>query len=236
MAAKARDYKTIGEVVESLSETYSDLTISKVRYLEDERLIAPERTPGGYRKFRPADVQRLELVLRLQKEHFMPLAVIREKLDDLDKGKVPPELRPAIEKTEPMSLPFEDAETVPVERAPEVLGLPTAFVRELASYGIVTLVNGERGEELAGPDVAVAHTCWDLRRFGIEPRHLRMYETFAEREATFFQQILMPAMRHRTPEARQRLLETLGELMQSTGQLKEHMLRRSVRRLFEDVN
>lgn len=236
MAAKVRDYKTIGEVVESLSDTYSDLTISKVRYLEDERLIAPERTPGGYRKFRPADVQRLELVLRLQKEHFMPLAVIREKLDDLDKGKVPAELRPAIEKTEPMSLPFEDAETVPVERAPEVLGLPTAFIRELASYGIVTLVNGDQGEELAGPDVAVAHTCWDLRRFGIEPRHLRMYETFAEREATFFQQILMPAMRHRTPEARQRLLETLGELMQGSGQLKEHMLRRSVRRLFEDVN
>jgi DNA-binding transcriptional MerR regulator len=236
MAPRVRDYVTIGEVVESLSSTYSDLTISKVRYLEDERLITPERTPGGYRKYRPADVQRLELVLRLQKEHFMPLAVIREKLDDLDKGKVPIELRPAIERAEPMSLPFEEAETVPIERAQEVLGLPTAFIRELASFGIVELVKGAAGEELAGPDVAVAHTCWDLRKYGIEPRHLRMYEAFAEREATFFQQILMPQMRHRTPEARQKLLETLGELEKGSAGLKQHMLRRAIGRLFEDAN
>ncbi|MEA5076163.1 MAG: MerR family transcriptional regulator [Coriobacteriia bacterium] len=236
MAPRVRDYMTIGEVVESLSENHSDLTISKVRYLEDERLISPERTPGGYRKYRPADVQRLELVLRLQKEHFMPLAVIREKLDELDRGKVPTELRPTIEQSEPMALPFEDAETVPVERAQEVLGLPSAFIRELDSFGIVSLVRGPSGDELAGPDVAIAHTCWDLRRFGIEPRHLRMYEAFAEREATFFQQILMPAMRHRTPEARQKLMETLGELTRGSGALKEHMLRRAVGRLFEDAN
>lgn len=236
MAPRVRDYVTIGEVVESLSGSYSDLTISKVRYLEDERLITPERTPGGYRKYRPADVQRLELVLRLQKEHFMPLAVIREKLDDLDKGKVPIELRPTIERAEPMSLPFEDAETVPIERAQEVLGLPTAFIRELASFGIVSLVRGVAGEELAGPDVAIAHTCWDLRKFGIEPRHLRMYEAFAEREATFFQQILMPQMRHRTPEARQKLEDTLGELEKGSAALKQHMLRRAIGRLFEDAS
>lgn len=235
MAARVRDYMTIGEVVESLMDTYSDLTISKVRYLEDERLIAPERTPGGYRKYRPADVQRLELVLRLQRDHFMPLAVIREKLDDLDKGRVPVELRPAIEHAEPMSLPFEEAETVPIDRAQEVLGLPSAFIRELASFGIVSLLKGVSGEELAGPDVAVAHTCWDLRKFGIEPRHLRMYEAFAEREATFFHQILMPQMRHRTPEARQKMMETLGELETGSAALKQHMLRRAVGRLFEDA-
>ncbi|MDY0340011.1 MAG: MerR family transcriptional regulator [Coriobacteriia bacterium] len=235
MTQRVRDYMTIGEVVESLSGTYSDLTISKVRYLEDERLIAPERTPGGYRKYRPTDVQRLELVLRLQKDHFMPLAVIREKLDDLDKGKVPSELRPSIERAEPMSLPFEDAETVPVDRAQEVLGLPSAYIRELASFGIVTFVKGPLGEELAGPDVSIAHTCWDLRKYGIEPRHLRMYEAFAEREAGFFQQILMPAMRHRTPEARQKLMDTLGELEKGSGALKQHMLRRAAGRLFEDA-
>lgn len=235
MAPRVRDYMTIGEVVESLSDAYSDLTISKVRYLEDERLISPERTAGGYRKYRPVDVQRLELVLRLQKDHFMPLAVIREKLDDLDKGRVPAELRPTMDRAEPMSLPFEDAETVPVDRAQELLGLPSAFIRELASFGIVALIKGVSGEELSGPDVAIAHTCWDLRKFGIEPRHLRMYEAFAEREATFFQQILMPQMRHRTPEARQKMLETLGELERGSAALKQHMLRRAVGRLFEDA-
>ncbi len=236
MAPRVRDYMTIGEVVENLSQTYPDLTISKVRYLEDERLISPERTPGGYRKYRPADVQRLELVLKLQKEHFMPLAVIREKLDDLDKGRVPSELRPAIERAEPMALPFEDAETIPVDRAQETLGLPPVFIRELASFGIISLVSGQAGDEISGPDVAVAHTCWDLRKYGIEPRHLRMYEAFAEREATFFQQILMPAMRHRTPEARQKLMDTLGELEKGSGALKQHMLRRAIGRLFEDAD
>jgi DNA-binding transcriptional MerR regulator len=235
MAASVRDYLTIGEVVEKLIASYPDLTISKVRFLEDEGLITPDRTAGGYRKYHPNDVQRLELVLRLQKDHFMPLAVIREKFDDLDKGKLPPELRPVLDHAEAMPLPLEEAETVPLERVPDVLGLPTAFVRDLASFGIVTLVPGERGDELPGPDVRIAHTCWDLRRFGIEPRHMRMYETFAEREASFFQQILMPAMRHRTPEARQKLVETLVELMNKTGELKEHMVRRAVGRLFEDL-
>lgn len=236
MARRVRDYLTIGEVVEKLQPTFSDLSISKVRFLEDEGLITPERTAGGYRTFRPSDVQRLELVLRLQKEHFMPLAVIRDRLDDLDKGRMPPELRPSIEHAEVMTLPLEDAETVPVDRAPDMLGLPSAFIRELASFGIVTLVDGDAGEELAGPDVPIAHTCWDLRRFGIEPRHMRMYEAFAEREAAFFQQILMPATRHRTPEARQKLVETLAELMRRTGELKDHMARRAVSRSFEDVN
>lgn len=235
MTPAVRDYLTIGELVEKLAPAHPELTISKVRFLEDEGLINPDRTPGGYRKYHAGDAQRLELILRLQRDHFMPLAVIRDKLDDLDKGKMPPELRPAFDQAEAMPLPLEEAETVPLDRVPEVLGLPSAFVRELASFGIVTLVKGERGEELPGPDIGIAHTCWDLRRFGIEPRHMRMYETFAEREASFFQQILMPSMRHRTPEARQKLVETLVDLMGKTGELKDHMARRAVGRLFEDL-
>lgn len=235
MGGGRRDYLTIGEVVGQLQEAHPDLTISKVRFLEEENLIAPERTPGGYRKFRPVDVQRIELVLRLQKEHFMPLAVIREKLAEHDKGRAVPELRQRAARAEALSLPLEESETVPVEKAPDAIGLPSAFVRELASFGIVTLVAGEHGEELPGPDVPIAHVCWDLRRFGIEPRHARMYETFAEREAGFFQQILMPAMRHKTPEARSRLIESLTELTRLTGDLKQHMLRRAVGRTFEDV-
>ena len=235
MARGVRDYLTIGEVVEKLAATHADLTISKIRFLEDERLISPERTAGGYRKYHPADMQRLELILRLQRDHFMPLAVIREKLEDLDRGKMPPELRPAVEHAEAMALPLEQAETIPLERAPDVLGLPASFIRELASFGIVALIAGEYGEELGGADVRIAHTCWELRKFGIEPRHMRMYETFAEREAAFYQQILMPGMRHRTPEARQKLVETLVDLMGKTGELKDHMTRRAVGRLFEDL-
>lgn len=236
MAPRVRDYLTIGEVVERLTPSFPDLTISKVRFLEDEGLLTPERTAGGYRTFHTGDVARLELILRLQRDHFMPLSVIREKLDDLDKGKLPPELRPAMESVETAPLPLEVAETVLLSKVPDVLGLPAAFVRELGSFGIVQLVNGPNGEELSGPDVAIAQTCWELRHFGIEPRHLRTYETFAEREASLFQQILLPSMRHRTPEARQKLVETLTELLQQTDALTKNMVRRAVGRVFEDFD
>lgn len=235
MAEGSRDFMTIGEVVERLSEQYPDLSISKIRFLEDEGLVSPERTGGGYRKFHPADVSRIELVLRLQKEHFMPLAVIREKLKEIDKGRVPPELQPVASHAEALLLPLEEAESVPVSKAPDMLGLPTSFVKELADFGLVVLIVSERGDEIAGSDIAIAHACWDLRKFGIEPRHLRMYETFAEREATFFSQALMSSVRHRTPEVRQKLMDTLSELTELTGTLKQSMLHRALARVFDDV-
>jgi len=233
--AGTREYMTIGEVVEHLKTKYPDLSISKVRFLEEEGLVTPDRTAGGYRKFSTADLKRLELVLKLQKEHFMPLAVIREKLADYDKGRVPVELEPVVSHAEAMALPLEDAETVPVEKASEALGVTEAFLRELAEFGLIQLVDGDHGKEIQAGDIGIAHACWDLRRFGVEPRHLRIYETFAEREASFFSQILMPTFRHRTPETRQKLVDTLGELTRLTGELKKHMLHRALSRVFEDV-
>lgn len=231
-----RDYLTIGDVVKRLGSAYPDLTISKIRFLEEEGLISPERTAGGYRKFTQVDVQRIDLILKLQREHFLPLAVIRERLADYDRGKVPVELRPAVGGTvEAAPLPFDQAETLAVADVPSVLGLPTSFIDELAGFGLIEVIDGEHGKELATADVQVTHVCWDLRRFGVEPRHLRMYETFADREAAFFGQILMPAFRHRTPETRQKLVDTLNELTTLTSDLKARLLRRSLSRTFEDL-
>jgi len=235
MAVGSRDYMTIGEVVENLSSAYPDLSISKIRFLEEEGLINPERTPGGYRKFSSGDLARVELVLRLQKEHFLPLAVIREKLKDIDKGKVPADLRPAVAQSEAATLPFEDSETLALDKAPSALGLPMSFLRELAEYGLIAPRKGADGEELSRDDVDVAHACWDMRRFGIEPRHLRMYSTFGEREASFFSQILQPAFRHKTPESRQKLVESLNELTDLTGELKRHLLHRALTQVFDDI-
>jgi DNA-binding transcriptional MerR regulator len=232
---RARDYMTIGELVENLVPAHPDLTISKVRFLEDEGLVTPERTAGGYRKFTTADAARVDLVLRLQKEHFLPLAVIREKLKDLDKGKIPEELRPMVTRPEAVGLPFDEAETVSLDNVPSSLGFPVSFVRELAEYGLVQVLKGDRGEELLQTDVQIAHTCWDMRKFGVDPRHLRMYGNFAEREAALFQQIVMPTYRHRTPETRQKLVETVAELTRLTDDLKRHLLRRAVSDAFEDV-
>ena len=226
----SRDYMTIGELVDGLLPAHPDLTISKVRFLEDEGLISPARTAGGYRKFSSADAARVDLVLRLQKEQFLPLAVIREKLEDLDRGKVSDDLRPMVTRPEVVSLPFAETETLPLEQVPTSLGLSIAFVRELAEFGLVRIAAGEQGEELSQLDVR-----WDLRRFGVDARHQRMYTNFADREAALFQQILAPAYHSKTPEARQRLVESVTELTRLTDDLKRQLLKRSVADTFEDV-
>lgn len=232
----SRDYLTIGEVVQRLQPSHPDLSISKVRFLEEEGLVSPERTAGGYRKFAQSDVARVETILRLQRDHFLPLAVIREKLAEMDRGRVPAELqRTPVGSTEP--LPFNVAEDGPLllEDAPSALGIPVSFIRELAEFGVIEIAKGDDGEQIERSDVAAVHAGWDLRRFGVEPRHLRMYGTFAEREAALFAQILMPAFRHRTPETRQKLAETLNELCSLTDQLKGRLLRRALEKAFEDL-
>jgi DNA-binding transcriptional MerR regulator len=231
----SRDYMTIGELVENLVPAHPDLTISKVRFLEDEGLINPDRTSGGYRKFSSSDAARVDLILRLQKEHFLPLSVILEKLRDLDKGKVPEELRPMVTRPEAVALPFDEVETVPLEDVQSSLGFPVSFVRELAEMRLVEIAKGEKGEELSRGDVEIAHVCWDLRRFGVEARHLRMYQTHVDREAALLQQILMPAYRHRTPETRQKLVESIAEITALTSDLERHLLKRAVAGVFEDV-
>lgn len=233
--ARSRDYMTIGELVESLAPAHPDLTISKVRFLEDEGLVTPERTAGGYRKFSTSDVARVDLVLRLQKEHFLPLAVIREKLKDFDKGKVPEELRPMVTRPDSVALKFDDAEAVPLEDVPSALGFPVSFVRELAEFGLVRIAKGDKGDELPRHDVNIAHTCWDMRKYGVDPRHLRMYATAAEREAALFQQILMPGFRHRTAETKQKLVESVGDLIRLTDELRRDLAKRAVGDAFEDV-
>ncbi len=231
-----RDYLTIGEVVQKLQPSYPDLSISKVRFLEEEGLITPERTAGGYRKFAQKDVARIEMILRLQRDNFFPLAVIREKLADVDRGRIPAELqRSASSVAEPLPMVVSDDGPVPVDDIPSSMGIPVSFVRELAEFGIVCIVAGESGEVVERADVASLHAAWDLRRFGVEPRHLRMYDTFAEREAALFTQVLMPAFRHKTPESRQKLTETLSELSSLTDELKGRLLRRALADAFEDL-
>lgn len=230
----SKDYLTIGEVVQRLQPAYPDLSISKVRFLEEEGLVTPERTAGGYRKFTPSDVTRVEMVLRLQKEHFLPLAVIREKLADVDKGRLPAELQRGTSVTEPLATAVAAEGPLKLEDSQAEIGIPASFIRELGEFGIVRITSEQGVEAIERLDVASVHACWDLRRFGVQPRHLRMYETFAEREAALFTQILMPAFRHRTPETRQKLAETLNELGGLTDQLKGRLLRRALSDAFEE--
>jgi DNA-binding transcriptional MerR regulator len=229
----ARDYLTIGEVVERLQPRYSDLSISKVRFLEEEDLISPERTPGGYRKFSTRDVERIEAILRLQKDYFLPLAVIREKLAEMDRGHIPEELA-RVSDLPGISQVGAD-EPVPLASASSALGIPDTFLRELIDFGLVGTNAGEGGPELAPLDVRVARTAWDLRRFGVEPRHLRLFANSPDREAALFNQILAPAYRHKTPEARAALVETLADITKTTADLKRELLERALEQQFDGL-
>jgi hypothetical protein len=177
------------------------------------------------------------MILRLQKEHFLPLAVIREKLADFDRGRIPVELqRSPVGMTEPLPLVAEEEAPLAIDGAQSALGIPGTFVRELAEFGLVSIDRLDGADVIERADVQVVHAAWDLRKFGVEPRHLRMYENFSDREAALFSQILMPAFRHRTPESKQKLAETLSELSTLTDELKSRLLRRALAKAFEDLS
>jgi DNA-binding transcriptional MerR regulator len=231
-----RGFLTIGEVVRELKADFPDLSISKVRYLEEQDLISPERTAGGYRKFGPHMVDRLRLALRLQRDHFLPLHVIREKLRDAERGAVveggggdiP---MPALET---MSLPLDQAGQATIDDVISSLGAPSDFIKALEGFGLITIRQTEAGKALDAADVEVVRAAYEMTRYGLEPRHLRMYETFAERQVSFFAQILLPGARQKNPEARQRMMATLADLAARADVLNKLLLRRALASEFQD--
>jgi DNA-binding transcriptional MerR regulator len=267
-----RTHSSIGDVLNQLRDEFPDITISKIRFLESQGLVDPERTPSGYRKFYPADVERLRFILRQQKEHFLPLKVIKERLDEIDTNggfSVPnagaegaqerlldprtveslfEETRRAAQEAEARSVgaAVDDgpdagdelavAETgVSLTRAElaRAAGLTDDEVASLEEYGLVapSATSGDRA--LFDDDsLAVARACAGFMKHGIEPRHLRMYRAFADREAGLFEQVLLPYRRQRNPEAQARTTETLSELAGLGRRLRTGLLRQSVRRTF----
>jgi DNA-binding transcriptional MerR regulator len=267
-----RGYLSIGEVLALLKEEFPDITISKIRFLESQGLLDPERTPSGYRKFYDDDVERLRWILRQQREHFLPLKVIKGRLkvetagspesddedDDPQAGEEDaaprhPDVAALIEPPRP-----------PVAATPEPAGSPAAAgpagrvltgaqtgasltldelcaATELAAADVAEL---EKFGLLAGRPVAgvvyydedallVARLAAQFRRFGVQARHLRMYRTAAEREAGFAEQVVLPLLKQRNPEARRQAVETLEELARLGQTLRGAMLRQLLRQYLE---
>jgi DNA-binding transcriptional MerR regulator len=198
---------SIGTVLNLLRDEFPEVTVSKIRFLEAEGLVEPRRTPSGYRKFSPADVERLGHVLRMQRDHYLPLKVIREHLDALERGE-----RPELPAAASGALPEGSAEEGPqsalerptaarVGRA-ELLaatGIDEGKLAEWESFGLIGPgADGGYGIEA----VTVARLVADLGRFGLEPRHLRIMKAAAEREAGLLEQVVAPLRRHRNPQTR----------------------------------
>ena len=240
-----RSYLSIGEVLVALKAEFPDITISKIRFLEGEGLIDPERTPSGYRKFYDKDVDRLRRILRLQRDEYLPLKVIRERLDapirESDSGEddQEPGLEPAPDGTPPPRRelpPLEDdiVQTaqglqMSIEELSSATGVEADLIRELESFGLLK-GQGENGARYYdGDDLVVLSIVKDFFKYGVEPRHLTMYRHFAEREASFFEAIVLPVLRQRNPDARKAATESLGDLARLSRKLKQALLSSNLR-------
>jgi DNA-binding transcriptional MerR regulator len=212
---------TIGAVTRRLKDEFPDISISKIRYLEDQGLLAPRRTQGGYRLFSEEDVERLETILRLQRDEFLPLRVIRQELSS-------PGVAKTTKKRRGLSAAEEELDMGELcERA----GVTPALARELEEFGLLAPRN-DNGTKLYGErDVEVAVTCAKLSRYGISARHLRTFRTAADREAGLLEQIVAPALRSRNPERRQAALDELQNLAELAQELSQLLFWRDLKQL-----
>ena len=228
-APRAGDSLTIGQLVRALDDEFPTLTISKVRYLEDRGLLTPHRTPSGYRTYGPADLQLLRMILTLQRDEFLPLDVIQERLQRGTATPVGRRLRRAV--AESTGLRAEER-VVSWEEVAENTGIPLAFLQLLAEY---RLIEGRRGGEgrLTETDLDIARMCHLLSRFGVEPRNLKLLRSSVEREASLLTQVVAPDLRSAHDDRRSQGERTLLDLASLVGQLVDHLLYKELRRLVQ---
>jgi DNA-binding transcriptional MerR regulator len=250
---------TIGEVLNRLKDEFDDITISKIRFLEAEGLISPDRTESGYRKFTPDDIDRLRYVLRAQRDRYLPLKVIKEELGRLDAGLpvTEPSVGAAAERTPGGAV---DAPGAPAARADGAAnGGPTAVAAaatdasssldappaevqlsgsQLADASGLTEQDvaslREHGLLSAGPsydgdDLQVVKLAAELLEAGLEARHLRMYRQFADREAALAEQLVSPMLRQRNPDSRRSATDRAQRLATVGGDLHRTLLVRQLR-------
>jgi DNA-binding transcriptional MerR regulator len=214
---------TIGTVTRRLQEEFPQISISKIRYLEDQGLLAPRRTQGGYRLFSEEDVERLQTILRLQRDEFLPLRVIREELASPGKAA-----KGAKRRRGRLSAAEDELD---IGELCERAGVAPSLARELEEFGLLA-PRTDNGTKLYGErDVDVAATCAKLARYGISARHLRTFRTAADREAGLLEQIVSPALRSRNPERRQAGLDELQNLAELAQELSQLLFWRDLKQL-----
>ena len=221
-AVPARAYMSIGEVLAKLRPDFPDVTISKIRFLESEGLVEPQRTPSGYRKFTGNDLQRLRYVLGAQRDQYLPLKVIKTHMEAIDLGLEPPET-PGGAPRVPMSLvsadglPTADAFShdatelrLSRDELATAAGVERSLLDQLSDYGLIQPRPGS--DHYDGDALMIARAAAEMAAFGIEPRHLRAFKSAAEREVGLVEQVVTPMARQRGADAQARAQETVREL------------------------
>jgi DNA-binding transcriptional MerR regulator len=222
---------TIGAVCKALEQEFPDISISKIRYLEDQKLLSPRRTQGGYRLYSAADVQRLRTILRLQRDEFLPLRVIRQ---ELAAGRAEHEVAAPGEARSlrrAMVTARDSGALYSLEEVCEDTGAEPGLVRELVDFGVI------KGETRGGvryyeeTEREIVRAVSELARYGVGGRNLRVFRSSADREAQLLQSILAPALRSRNPERRKEAIEALENLASVTSHLKHLLLIRDLRKI-----
>jgi DNA-binding transcriptional MerR regulator len=225
---------TIGAVCKQLEREFPDISISKIRYLEDQKLLSPRRTQGGYRLYTAADVDRLRTILRLQRDEFLPLRVIRQELASgrADRESVPsPGKAPDARSLRRVAVQGSGAPTYRLSDVLEETGADPKLVKELEEFGVI---KGQRrdGETLYDDtEREIIRAVTELARFGVGGRNLRVFRTSADREAALLEQILAPALRSRNPDRRKEAVEALENLAAIASHLKYLLLVRDLRKI-----
>ncbi|HEX4678159.1 MAG TPA: MerR family transcriptional regulator [Gaiellaceae bacterium] len=210
----------IGEVVRRLTAEFPDISISKIRYLEDEGLLTPRRTQGGYRLFSEADLERLQTILRLQRDEFLPLRVIRDELDAPGQKER--------KRRRPTALGAEE-ETIELDELCERAGIDPGLAKELEEYGLLAPHGSARDKRYLESDIDVAATCAQLMRYGVDPRNLRTFRTATGRQAALIEQLVAGSLRARNPERRETALRDLQQLADLASELSSLLFWRDLR-------
>jgi DNA-binding transcriptional MerR regulator len=213
--------RTIGVVCEQLRDEFRDISVSKIRYLEDQGLIAPKRTRGGYRLFSPEDIERLSTILRLQRDEFLPLRVIREALDGPSTSA---------DRTRRRNVGLTERENeIELAELCERASVSPDFVRKLEEYGVVSSRVAAGGRLYTESEADIAAACARLARFGIDARHLRTFLTATGRQAALVEQMVAPRLRSRNPERRKGALDDLETLARAAQELSHLLFLRDLR-------
>ena len=230
--SRPRKALTIGAVCKILQSEFDDVSISKIRYLEDQKLLNPRRTSGGYRLYSQSDVERLRTILRLQRDEFLPLRVIRQELASGGDLVLPDgERKPASGAVRRAILVDTSRAYLSLDEVVEETGAREELIAELENFGIVQPEKRDGKVVYDETDREIVRAANELSRVGVGARNLRVFRSSADREANLLEAVLGPSLRSRNPERRKEALESLESLAATVSHLKHLLLVRDLRRL-----
>jgi len=234
-----RGRMNIGQVLDALRSDFPTVTIPKIRFLEDKGLIKPERTPAGYRKFSTEDVERLRYVLRMQRDHYLPLKVIGEHLDAIDRGLEPPPIEPVVPTVPKVALAadglpsaesFGRRDNLRLSRKEllKIAEISEELLDQLEQFALITPRTGTGHYDTDA--LVIAQTARELADFGLEPRHLRAFKTAADREVGLVEQVVAPLRGGRDTAARARAEEAVSEIAALSVRMHATLVKAGLRR------